>query len=94
MLVCAPSRSLSAPQIKTGRGLAAVATSITQLDIGSNKLKVVGPELGRLVNLNRLFLGANRIVALDGIQPLENLTVLSLQYATHTTHRAAQTILD
>ena len=60
----------------------------------SNKLKVVGPELGRLVNLNRLFLGANRIVALDGIQPLENLTVLSLQYATHTAHRAAQTILS
>jgi hypothetical protein len=94
VLVCAPSRSLSAPQIKTGRGLAAVATTIPPRDSGGNKLKGGGPERGRLVNLNRLFLGANRIAALDGIQPLENLTVLSLQYATHTAHRAAQNILS
>ena len=37
---------LAENQIKTARGLAAVSTSLTQLDIGSNRLKVVGPELG------------------------------------------------
>lgn len=41
--------------------------------------QVVGPELGRFVNMQRLFLGANRIASLDGIQPLSNLVVLSLQ---------------
>merc|ERR1711988_261460 len=67
-------------RIKTTRGLAAVSTGLTQLDIGSNKLKFIGPELGRLVNMRRLFLGANRIgPTLDGIQPLKNLVVLSLQ---------------
>ena len=42
---------LAQNQIKTWRGLGAVAPSLTQLDVGNNRLKVIGPELGRLVEM-------------------------------------------
>ena len=63
---------LAQNQIKTWRGLGAVAPSLTQLDVGNNRLKVIGPELGRLVGLQRLFLGAQPRLFLH-TTPLQDL---------------------
>ena len=63
--------------------LAEVAASISILDIGSNRLKRIGPEFSRLQGLTKLFLGANRISAVENLDDgLPNLRVLSLQANT------------
>lgn len=52
--------------------------NMRMLEFGSNRIRVVPPELGELVNLEELWLGKNKIVSM-ALPPLPKLRHLSLQ---------------
>lgn len=52
--------------------------SIKMLEFGSNRIRVVPPDLGQLINLEQLWLGKNKIVSM-ALPPLPALRHLSMQ---------------
>ncbi|WFD43038.1 protein phosphatase regulatory subunit Sds22 [Malassezia psittaci] len=55
-----------------------IATSLRSLELGGNRLHSL-EHLDKLVHLEELWVGKNKITSLDGIQHLKNLKILSIQ---------------
>ncbi|WFC98944.1 protein phosphatase regulatory subunit Sds22 [Malassezia yamatoensis] len=55
-----------------------IAASLRSLELGGNRLHSL-EHLDKLLNLEELWVGKNKITSLDGIQHLKNLKILSIQ---------------